>query len=343
MLQKSTEELEKRYEEQKLPLENLQIKRQLMINQVESDITDIAREAKDLASSYFQDLPDKIPAWANEYEIEAGVGFPPRKSTLEPVVKEVLNHLKQKIELDVSEWTAEELSPMVEGRVQQIHEKLEREAQEFLKSADQIRLSISIGDQISDEELAKQKEPSVWGRLGAGAYTLVTGDFVTGGLGMVMGFQAMLKTMLLQFTAGVILAIFNLLNPIAIIAAAIAAIVAGGAWNIFSLKGEIKKNVGKKLCEELASRQQDLAMKVEIKVKEKLIELKNALDEGLAAEISSIKDEVEQILEERKQGKLDAQKEIHNLRKLEEENLELDNQLNNLMFEAGLIPVGAKF
>lgn len=335
--QKSTEELEKNYEEQRLPLDILQTKQKLIVNQIESAITDIARQAQDLASSYFQELPDKIPSWSNEYEIESSVGFPPRKSTLEPVIKEVLAHLKQKIELDVSEWTTQQLSPMLEICVQQMYEKLESEAQEFLQSADKIRLSISIGDQIKDEELAKQKEPSVWGRLGAGAYTLFTGDFLTGGMGMVMGFQAMLKTILLQLVAGVILGIFGFINPIALIAASIAAILAGNIWNLLSLKGEIKKSVGKKLSEEIASRQYDLAMAVEIKVKEKLTEIKKAIDEGLSAEISSIRGEVEKILEERKLGKLDNQKKIQNLRKLEEENLEIDNQLNSLMFEAGLI------
>lgn len=337
MLQTSTEELEKRYEEAKLPLDLLETKRQLIVKKVDSAIADIAREASDLASSYFQELPDKIPNWTDEYEIEAGIGFPPRKSTLEPVVKEVLNHLKQKIELDVSEWVAEELSPMVTERVQQMYENLEREAQEFLQSVNQLRFSISIGDQISDEELAKQKEPSIWGRLGAGAYTLMTGDFLTGGMGMVMGFQAMFRTMLIQFVGGIILAIFNLLNPIAIIATTITAILAGGFLNILSLKGGIKKNVSKKLCEELASRKKDLALNVKTNVQEKLIDLKNALDEGLAGEISSIRDEVEQIIDERKRGRLDAQKEIQKLRKLEEENIELDNKLNSLMFEAGLI------
>jgi predicted GTPase len=337
MLQTSTEELEKRYEEAKLPLDLLETKRQLIVKKVDSAIADIAREAFDLANSYFQELPDKIPAWADEYKIESGVGFPPRKSTLEPVVKEVLDHLKFEIESDVSEWSAKKLSPMIEGRIQQMQENLETEAQEFLQSANELRFSISIGDQISDEELAKQREPSVWGRLGAGAYTLMTGDFLTGGMGMVMGFQAMLKTVVLQVIAGIILGIFGLLNPIAIIAASLTAIFAGNFWNLLSLKDGIKKNVSKKLCEELANRKKDLAMNVKIKVQEKLIDLKNALDEGLAGEISSIRDEVEQIIDERKRGRLDAQKEIQKLRKLEEENLEIDNKLNSLMFEAGLI------
>lgn len=253
------------------------------------------------------------------------------------MVKEVVEHLKLKIESDVSNWTTEKLSPMIEARVKQMQENLESEAQEFLQSANQLRFRISIGDHISDEELAKQKEPSVWGRLVAGGYTLMTGDLLTGGLGMVMGFEAMFKTLLIQVIAGVILGIFGLLNPLAIIATSIAAIFAGNFLNILSLKGGIKKNVSKKLCEEIASRKKDLAMVVKINIQEKLIELKNALDEGLAGEISSIRDEVEQILDERRQRKLDAQTEVQKLRKLEEENLELDNKLNSLMFEAGLI------
>ena len=336
MLQTSTEELEKRYEEAKLPLDLLETQRQLMVKKVDSAIADIAREVFDLASSYFQELPDKIPVWAEKYKIESGVGFPPRKSTLEPVVKEVLNYLKQKIELDVSEWTADELTPMIERRVQEMQENLESEAQEFLQSVDQLRLSISIGDQISDEEIAKEKGPSVWGRLIAGGYALITQDWITGGLGMVMGFKAMLTTLLFEIVAIIILSIFAVVNPFVIIGAIIASILAGSITNILSLKGTIKKNVSKKLCEELASRKKDLAEKVRTSVQEKLTELKNALDEGLAGEISSIRDEVEQILEEHKRGKLDAQKEIQKLRNLEEENLELDNKLNTLMFEVGL-------
>jgi GTPase SAR1 family protein len=337
MYRQTVEELEKQYEEQRLPLELLQTKRQLIVRQFDSSVDDISREVRSLSSIYFEKLPEKIPGWASKYEIKLGVGVPPRKSTMEPVVREVLDHLKQKIELDVSEWNTQELSPRIQYLVQQMYEKLESKAQEFLDSADQIRLSISIGDQINDEELAKQKEPSVWGRLGAGAYTLVTGDFLTGGMGMFMGLQAMLRTMLLQFVAGIILAIFGLLNPLAIIAAVLSAIFAGGVWNILSLKSEIKKSVAKKLVEELSGRKRDLAMVVEANVKEELKKLKKALDDSLEAEISSIRDEVEKMLEDRKRGKLDAHRETKNLRELEGKNIAISNQLNDLMFEAGIV------
>ena len=337
MLQTSTDELERRYEEAKIPLSILETKRQLIVGKVESTINDIVSDAYDMADSYFLELPNTIPTWAKGYKIESGLGLPPRKSTLEPVVREVLEHLKFKIESDVSVWTTDELSPMILNRIQEMQDSLEDDAKDFLQSANQVRVSISVGEQLNDEELASQQGPSVWGRILSGGYMLMTGDFVTGGMGMVMGLQAMLKTILIQIVAGIILAIFGLLNPVAIIAAAIASIVAGGFANVLSLKGGIKNNVSKKLSEEVASRRKDLATNVKLKVKEKLVELRDALDAGLAGELSSIKSEVENILQERRQGKIDAQKEICKLRTLEKTNLEIDTKLDALMCEAGLL------
>lgn len=336
MLQLSTVDLERRYEAAKGPLNLLQTKRKLIISQVESAIVEISDKALVLATHYFSDLPSKLSGWADQYEIEGGIGFPPRKSTLEPLVKEVLNHLKSEIEKDISNWTAESLSPTIEQGVQNMQDTLESEAQDFIQSANRIRVNISIGDHISDEELAKQEEPSVWGRLIAGGYTLLTRDFLTGGMGMVMGIGAMVRTIALQVVAGVLLAVFGLINPFALIAASIGAILAGNVMTMFSLKSDIKKKVAKKMSEELASRQMDLAENVRSSTRTKLEELRDALDAGLSGEISSIEDEVEAVLLERKQGQLDVQSEIQRLRKFQNSNYAIDTRLTDLMFEAGL-------
>lgn len=53
MLQTSIEELEKRYNQAKVPLNLLETKRQLIVKKVDFTIADIARESSDIASSYF--------------------------------------------------------------------------------------------------------------------------------------------------------------------------------------------------------------------------------------------------------------------------------------------------
>lgn len=334
MLQAPNEELEKRYEEAKVPLGNLEMRRQLMISRFDSAIYDIEREVCDLANAYFKVLPNKIPAWAKEYKIESSLPFPPSKKTLEPVVREVLDHLKSKIKLNTAEWATDELLPIIKARIQEVQDKLEIDAKEFLESVNKVRLDISVGN-VDDEEIGGQ-EPTVWGRLIAGGYTLMTGD-LTGGIGMI-GLKAMIDTIAIQGIAVAILGIFGFgfLNPIAFIGATIASIIAGGFLNVLSLKGAIKKNIGNKLSEDLTSRRQDLVKEVEIKVKEKLMELSNALNQGLAGEISSVKDEVEKILDERKKVTFDAKEEVQRLRKFEEYNLDIDKQLESLMYEAGL-------
>ena len=336
MIQLSTAELEHRYDEAKGPLNLLQTKRKLIIAQVDAAISEISDRSFSLAADYFSDLPSKILAWAEPYELKGGIGFPPRKATLEPLVKEVLSHLKSEIEKDISTWTADQLSPMIETGVQTMQDSLESEAQDFIQSANRIRVNISVGDHISDEDLAKQEEPSVWGRLIAGGYTLLTRDFLTGGMGMVMGIGAMVRTIMLQVVAGMLLFVFGMVNPLAIVSASIAAILAGNVMTMFSLKNDIKKKVAKKMSEELASRQHDLAENVRNSTHKKLEELRDALDAGLSSEISSIEDEVESVLLEQKQGQLDVQAEVKRLRKFQNSNYAIDTRLTDLMFEAGL-------
>lgn len=336
MWQTSTEELEKRYRNAELPLKNLEAKRQLMVGAVGQRIGDIGRDAYDMADGFFMSLPDKIVRWANEYEIEASVGFPPRKSTLEPVVKEVVEHLKTCIEEEAANWNRSELAPMIESSMTEVQESLEKDARDFIEKIDQIRVQISVGDQIDNDAVAKQEKPSVFGRLIAGGYGILTGDIITGGVGAFLGIKGMLRTMMYQIIAGVILGVFNLLNPVAIIIAMVAAIFVGGFHNIFSLKGSIKKTVGKNLSEEIAKKQRELSKNVENKVKEELNKIKTALDNGLAGEISSVRGEVEAILQERKKAKLNADSEIKKLDVIEKENVNLEEGIDKLMFEAGI-------
>lgn len=337
MLQKSNEELERWYEEAKIELANLEMKRQLIVSQFDSAIQDISREAYSMASPYFQELATKIPEWGKKYKIESGVGFPPTKKSIEPVIEEVINYLKGQIETDAANWTKEQVTPMMEAKIQEVQDSLESEARNFIQSVDDLRISISVGEQVKDEDIARHKEPNILGRIIAGGLPLLTGDVLSAGLGATMGIKAMLNTLMLQLVTGFILGLLGFFNPITLVAASISCIIGGGFFNLSLLKQGIKKEVGKKMAQEISNRNKELAMTVEKEVQKKLGQLKQALNDGLAGEISSVKDEAEKILNQRKQGKLNTQKEIEKLTQLQQKNLELDNKLDTLMCEAGII------
>lgn len=336
MWQTSTQELEKRYRNAEQPLKNLEAKRQLMVGAVDQRIVDITRDVYDMADSFFMSLPDKIVQWADGYEIEASIGFPPLRSTLEPVAMEVVDHIKICIEEEIANWNRNELAPMIESRMDEMLEALEQDARNFIKEVDQIRVQISIGDQIDNNAVARQEEPSVLGRLIAGGYSILTGDIITGGIGAYLGIKAMLRTMMYQVVAGIILVGFNLFNPAAFIVAAIGAIVAGSFHNMFSLKDGIKKTVGKKFSEEIGNKRKELSKNAENKVKEALTKIKVALDNGLAGEISAVRGEVETILEERREAQKNVEQEIKALDLLEKKNNTLEENIDRLIFEAGI-------
>ncbi|HEY2293573.1 MAG TPA: dynamin family protein [Thermoanaerobaculia bacterium] len=332
--QTSAAELERRYKEAEQPLRTLEATRQAMVSSVAITIRDIATEARDMAERYFLGLPDLVKTWAEAYEIQGSVGFPPTKNNITPVVEEVAGHLKEKMQEDVGRWTTSTLYPMVAARKERMEESLEEHARNFMGRLEEIRLQIAVG--VDGSGVTKQQEISVLGRVIAGTYIALTGDFLTGGLGLTMGLKAMATTIALQVAAGVLLAIFNLLNPVAIILATVAAILSGAFLNTLSLKNNIKKMVGEKICEEIVARRGEFAKAVQDKVTEELTKIERALDAGLAGEIASVRNDVEAILRAQQEGRVDAEREVSKLKDLERTNMKVDEDLESLIFEAGL-------
>ncbi|MEM8995963.1 MAG: hypothetical protein AAGF23_14345, partial [Acidobacteriota bacterium] len=87
-----------------------------------------------------------------------------------------------------------------------------------------------------------------------------------------------------------------------------------------------------------ANQKPKLVAMVAEEVGEKLGEMKAALDAGLGGEISRVRGEVERILEEKRSGQIDAGQEIQRLRDFEARNSTLEERLEGLLIEAGLMP-----
>jgi len=332
--QTSATELERRYKEAEQPLRTLEATRQAMVSSVAIAIRDIAAEARDIAERYFLSLPDQVKTWAETYDIQGSVGFPPTKKNITPVVEEVAGHLKEKMQEDIGRWAASSLTPMVAARKERMEESLEEHARNFMGRLEEIRLQIAVG--MDGGGVTEKQEVSVLGRIIAGTYIALTGDVLTGALGVTLGLKAMATTMALQIGAGILLGIFGLLNPVAIAVALVGTIVTGAFLNVLSLKKSIKKMVGEKLCEEIATRRGDLAKAVQEKVAEELTKIERALDAGLAGEIASVRNDVEVILRAQQEGRVDAEREVSRLREVDKINTKVDEDLEELIFEAGL-------
>jgi hypothetical protein len=332
--QASVSDLEKRYHDAEGPLRLLETTRKAMVSSVEADIKDVARDSRDLADVFFMELPDKIRAWANEYEVKGSVGFPPRKATIQPVVEEVVDHIKGKIAEETARWNQKVLSPMVERNVAAIEDKLEDRAREFVRSVDRIRVQIAVGGDIDKEKIAGQKEPTFLSRLIGLGYTLATGDIVTGGIGMVIGPKAMLNTIVLQVVAGVLLVVFGLFTPAGVIVAIVASILGGNFLNVLQLRRAIRQKVGDAMAAAMADSRQEMAKGVQESIQKQMTTLRDALDAGLGQEINGLRAGVETVLEEKRKGEADSERAIAKIRNLEARNQVVEEKLDSLFEEA---------
>jgi predicted GTPase len=326
--------LEKRYREAEGPLKLLEVTRSAMVSAVEGDIKDVARDSRDLAEVFFMELPDKIRTWAAEYEVQGSLGFPPRKATIQPVVEEVVDHLKGKVAEESMQWNQTVLSPMIERNVAAIMDKLESNARQFVQSVEQIRVQIAVGDDIDKSQLAAQKEPTFLSRLIGLGYTLATGDVVTGSIGMVVGPKAMLNTIVLEIVAGIVLAILGMLNPVAIILAVVASILGGSFLNVLQLRKAIRTKVGEELAQKMEGNRSELAKDVAESIQKQMAKLRDALDAGLSKEIDGLRAGVETVLAEKRAGESGSEREIAKIRGLETRNKTVEEKLDHLFEEA---------
>jgi hypothetical protein len=336
MLQADIEVLEERYKKAEEPLKTLETKRQLMTQKVDLKIIDLARTAQDMTEVYTLELMSKITKWSSEYEMKSKIGFPPTKKKIEPVVSEVVNYIRENIEEDIRSWNDSQLTPMIESGLEELKNSLEAQSRDFVKSVELLRIQISIGEHLNNEEIAKQKEVSLVEKAVAVGLGIVAHDWISGGMGAFLGIRGVLNTVILEVIAGVILAILGLLTPPAIVIAVIAAVLGGNYLTLRSLNNGIKKTVGEKFTEELKKHRNEICENVENKVKESLGNVRDVLDAGLAGEISSLRGEVEKVLQEKTSGKLNVEEETKKLRKLEQENNLVEKKLDELFYEAGI-------
>jgi GTPase SAR1 family protein len=328
--QTSATELDRRYREAEVPLQSLETQRQLIVANVDVAFNDVAREARDIAGRHLLELPDRIKSWAESYEIQTSPRFPTTRKNIQPLVEEVMQRLKEQIEEDIARWTQIELAPMVATRVQQVRDSLEERARDFIQKVDQLRVQIAIGEDAAN---SKQRDVSILGSVLAGAYTVVTLDFLTAGL---LGGKAMITTVAIQFASSVALYALGIVNPLALIAATAATIWASGVINISALKRRIKRQAGEDLSTDIITRRQDMATMIEDKVTGRLGEIRNAIDAGLRGEIASLRGEVEMVLAAQQRGQADAAAEILALQSIEKKNLAIEEQIDALMYEAGI-------
>jgi len=332
--QTSAAELERRYKEAEVPLQSLETQRQLMVANVDIAVKDTSREARDLASRHLLELPDRVKEWVEGYEITTDIPLRTTKENIQPAVDEVTRYLKERVEADIAGWVQKELAPMVSARMQQLQDSLEEHARTFVDRVDELRIQIAVG--VGNDNFEQRQGSTLVRILTATAYVGLTGNLLIGGMGAMLGPRALMTTVGIQAASNLALLALGMLNPVTFVVTSVGAIVATLFLNHDSLKKGIKEKVAESVATELVKRRHEMATNIEDKIFERLTEVRNAIDAGLRGEIASVRGEVEAVLAAQQRGQADADAEIRKLQSLERANLAVEEEIESLMYEAGM-------
>jgi len=329
----SLEDLQKRYENSKIPLEKAKQKGDLIINQIKLTNKDIVNLAGDKGRLFIIDCKEKIDEWVNNYSPTSGVSKNPfkMKESVKTLSEEYLGEIKVKLEQESAAWSKNILSPIIENSVKNMFIGLEESIKSYNKSISEIRLSLSLDK--TGQDIANDQEPSAVSRLTGIAYSILTQDYIGGAMGATFGLTGLLKSLATQITAGIILGIASLFTPIGIPALIIGAIIAGitsAGWNFLSIQKNIKKKIIFETYNALNDRNQQEKMIAQIteSVEKELNKMLKSVENALGDDIYSLQVEVEKAINEQKKGGSDI-----NMKN----KLLLEEKINNKEIEGSLV------
>ena len=230
----------------KQALSQAQDKANLINQQVENGVKDIANIAKDKGALYLiSDVIPNVETWVNEANPEKGISIIHLRSSIKEYTEAVIDHMKSRLSTSISSWCKQSLvRDCIE--VQFSNLLLSQRGNMSSYQEDLAKVKVNLNLPVDGDEIGNKMAPSTANRLVSAGGSLLIGDIfgaITGGL---LGFKAMLTTLAAELTAGIVLGIVSLFTPVGlpamIIAAVIAALTGAGA-NLMSVKSNIKKKI----------------------------------------------------------------------------------------------------
>lgn len=346
MWETSREELEKRFQNAQEPLKQLQVKREQIENRISNFCDDIGRIVFDKTYLFYSDLPKKVEAWVNEYEPKNKIDFtrinPLKikelvKAPVEAIVNELKEHLSNKLEDEFIPWQEKELQPFISSRTEDLKLDIDARASEFVRTVDELRSQLASGKSSTlTQETVSGLERLL---LSVGASTSKNYEWTNGVLGL--GSRKVSDALWASVFWGAGLAGVSLFFPPAAVILGlilIVGIVGGEIENAGArVEAKIKEETSKRFAEELKKSCREQANHVANEVRKKLLEIKKAVDQGLAKEIQGIEDQVKSVLAEKEKGQADVAQKVRELEAISGNLTKLDGELDDLINQLTLL------
>lgn len=339
LLRTDLETITSRYEETKVKLARFETERANIVKHIEMFRHDTRNAVNDAANLFYNEVADKVDGWIKDYEVKNPMHLYEvfSKDAQKRVVEEVTTFLTNAVTAESKQWQATRLQPLLQDLFTQLAERLDDRISKFVEGLDNARNELVAGAGINIAPDAVQREKvSPLERVFAAAAGLLLVDLGSAAIGATFGFREMAKSILPQMAIVITTTVLFGWNPLILIPVMLAS---GGIQGLLKMKStnkQIRDAVGVAFASKLRQSRPEQANVMANKLDGKLHEIQDAVDQGLALEIQSIRDQVNAILDEKKQGQKKVDEALRGLNAIQDELNAIDSAIDELVGQIAL-------
>lgn len=333
MLEADVQQIMERYNEALPQLENLKKKKEKMMERINLKCLRLKDTVRTRCDLKIREIADILQQMGKNYQPQNEIKFlssQGTKSQMEALTKEISAFLRDNFEKEQDKWVQQELTALIAGNIEEIKSDLDDSMNQFIDDIAVVKADIS-GIQV--ENPLEQKNISGVERLFASGVGLFIGGAGSAMIGATMGAKEMLKSLAPALAIQVAAILIGITNPIILIGL----LFGGGFIQGFSQSKKITEETKNKIIAEVISKIKTdaatMSENIAKSVYEQTGEFSKAIEESLNQELASVKQTVDQVLNEKKKGEHEVALKKQNLQKISAEFLSMQDELTSIIME----------
>lgn len=334
MLEANTEEIQKRYEEALPQLENLKKKKEQMMSRINLKCQKLKDTVQAKSSLKIREIADMLQKTGQEYQPKNEVKFLSLHGTnkqIETMTAEIVEYLKDTFEKEQDKWVQSELIGLITSSMDEIKSDLDDSMNQFVDDIAVVKADIS-GIQV--ENPLEQKKISGMERAISGGIGYLLGGPGSAMIGATMGKKEMLKSLLPAFGISTIaIGILGIVNPFILVPM----LMGGGFIQGLSKSKQVTEDAKNKIITEFVSKIKEDSTGISKNIAESVYEqtegFSKAIEASLNSELNSVKQTVDKILADKKQGEMEVAAKKQKLQEISSEFASMQSELNGIIME----------
>ena len=323
MLGSDLAQVKARYEAMQPKLRELTDRKERLRGKLEMRIERSRREFTQLVREGIRELETQIPQWVQEFTPNAQLGLVPNEAKLKPVMKEISDHITEKMGQQQRLWREKSLAPALKQITDEIFDMAQSDAARILEQIDRLH-----GDMVGRQADSGAVLQRILGSAGSfGLENLnIAGEETT------EASSKFTKTLAFEVGAGAVLVALGMLNPLTIF------LTLAGSFLYSWTKGEekaltkLKKTITDNVVKQLSETREANADKTVDMLMEKLRELADSFLENLEQEITEFGNQMQAVIKEMEQGQEQVTHREQILSLCEEQIRKYSMELDELIF-----------